>query len=91
MISIEKQNELKNKRLGECKLNKWNKTITIIEYNSVNDIKVKFDDGYVVNCIYQQFEKGNIKHPNEKTIYNIGYIGIGKYSTSINKEKRLDQ
>lgn len=60
----------------------------IIAYRNYDDIDVEFlDDFHYIkkNTIYINFIKGQIKNPYDKTLYNIGYIGVGKYKLSINK------
>lgn len=60
----------------------------IIAYRNSDDIDVEFlDDFHYIkkNTIYINFIKGQIKNPYDKTLYNIGYIGVGKYKPSINK------
>ena len=49
-------------RIGERNINNQNIEMTIIKYNSTNDIDVKFEDGYVIkNVSYSNFKKGNLK------------------------------
>ena len=54
--------------------------------NGVNktDITIEFlDDFHCVkeHCTYNNFKKGQIKNPYDKTHYGIGYLGEGKYVT----------
>lgn len=51
----------------------------IINYNLRSDIRVKFLDeyGYETNTTYNNFTRGTIKNPYDKTIYGIGYLGEG--------------
>ena len=60
----------------------------IIKYDGVNDIIVEFQDEYKtkVHTTYQCFKKGEVKNPFYKSIYNIGYLGKGKYNTKAHKE-----
>lgn len=55
---------------------------TIINYKSVNDFDVEFEDGVVVHCkYYYNFVKGIIKHPHIKgrqCINRLGEKGINK-------------
>lgn len=55
---------------------------TIINYKSVNDFDVEFEDGVVVHCkYYYKFVKGIIKHPHIKgrqCINRLGEKGINK-------------
>lgn len=54
--------------------------IKIIAYRKSIDIDVMFKDGTILkNVEYGNLKKGHIKNPFEPKIYNIGFIGIGKY------------
>lgn len=58
----------------------------IIGYRMNRDIDVEFEDGYIAkNKGYKEFKNGGIKNPYYPEIYNIGYIGAGKYKPSVNK------
>lgn len=71
-------------RLGETRINNYGSLMWIEEYNNSTDIWVRFKDGYLVNCNYQQFVTGSIKNPLDKSCYGVGYIGHGKYKISEN-------
>lgn len=76
---------MKNKeRLGEINKNKFGTEMKIIEYNGCSDIIVEFQDEYKtkVHTSYQCFKNGEVKNPYDKTIYNVGYIGVGNYKVS---------
>ena len=67
---------MKNKmnRVGETKYNKWGSKMTIQQYNSYDDIVVKFEDGFKTNSTYSYFKLGNIKSPYDKTVYDVGIL-----------------
>jgi hypothetical protein len=67
-------------RLGETNYTKYKSKITIIEYVSCDNIKISINDNYIVNTTYQNFKKGNIKYPYDKSVYGIGYLGEGNYN-----------
>lgn len=76
---IEKQ---KITRLGQVKYNKFGTKLQIIEYNSEDNLKVRFDDNdnCVVNSTYREFFKtSRLTSPLDKSICGIGYFGIGTY------------
>lgn len=78
------------KRLGEIKKNNKGTPMKIIKYRSSSDIDVMFLDGYnyvKTHVSYDNFIKGSIQNPYDRTVYNIGYMGIGKYVAKINSEK----
>lgn len=77
------RNEYLN-RLGEINVNKYGSEYKIIEYKNARNILVQFDNGYVKRSTYKEFKNGSIKSPFCKSVYGIGYIGIGDYKVSIN-------
>lgn len=67
-------------RLGENIINKWGDEVTIIKYNSYGDILVEFKKyKEIIKTTYCNFKKGTIKSKFTKSIFNVGYIGVGKY------------
>ena len=55
----------------------------IIRYNSYYDITVQFQDKYKFerDTTYSNFKKGNVRNPYDKTVLDMGYLGVGKYLT----------
>lgn len=76
-------------RTGEIKKNTNGNNMKIIKYNSWDNILVEFENGYTTTCAYKEFKNGYVKNPYEKTIYNLGYIGEGKYKTSLNNKNTI--
>lgn len=73
-----------NKRLGETRLNKQGTMMKIVRYGSHEDIDIEFlDDFHYIkeHQVYSNFKSGGVKNPYDKTICNVGYIGVGKYKT----------
>lgn len=70
-------------RLGETRINNMGSKMWIIEYDNCDNITVEFKDGYTVKTRYQYFTKGSVSNPYDKTVFGIGYLGEGKYKTSI--------
>lgn len=82
MISI-------NNRLGEIKYNSNGTSMKIIAYRKSDDIDVEFlDDFHYIakHQTYSNFKNGLIKSPYDRTLYNIGYIGVGEYNTGTKEE-----
>ena len=74
----------KGERLGEIRRNKdslGGYEMKIIEYKNTNDILVEFQDKYkaMVHTNYQAFKKGSVKNPYHPSVFNIGFLGIGKH------------
>ena len=72
--------------IGETKENNHGTLMKIIEYNNSQDIIIQFQDDYKyqTKTTYQNFKRGDIKNPYNKTIFNIGYLGEGQYKAKIN-------
>lgn len=78
------------KRLGEVKKNKKGTLMKIIKYRSSSDIDVMFLDEYnyvKTHVIYNNFIKGSIMNPYDRTVYDVGYIGLGDHAVKIGTEK----
>lgn len=75
--------ELKN-RVGEIFITNEGYEIEIIDYKGNRDCTVQFKDGTIVEGKeYADLQKGNVKNPNHKSVYGVGYFGIGKHSARI--------
>lgn len=73
--------------LGEVKYNRYGTPMKIIRYGNSSDIDVMFMDehNYIVkHAMYQNFKRGTMKNPYDKSVYGIGYLGVGKYLTKEN-------
>jgi len=53
--------------------------MVIVGYENDKSITVKFDSGEIVKTYYKSFINGNVKSLYDKSIYGVGYIGVGKY------------
>lgn len=68
-------------RVGEVYSLNQGYTAKILEYDSYNTYKILISDGTILeNLQYNQIKKGTVENPNHRTVCDIGYIGIGKYS-----------
>ena len=84
MLSKSELEEQKQERLGEIRKNKdklGGYKMKIIEYNGADNVLIEFQDKYKakIRTQYTAFRMGNIKNPYHPIIYDIGYIGQGKY------------
>lgn len=80
----------KEQRLGETNYNNQGCKMTIIKYINSRNISVQFENGYIVdNKSYSSFKTGSIKNLYYPKIYNVGYIGKGKYNSRENGNKTL--
>ena len=69
-------------RTSEENYNNFGTLMKIVEYNNSNNIIVEFQDEYKIrkSAIYKNFKEGNIKNPYDRTIYNVGFLGEGRYN-----------
>lgn len=71
-------------KLGNTYTTREGYEITIVEYKDRLNCTVEFKNEYrLENTSLQNVKKGLIKNPYHPTIYNIGYLGHGKYKSSI--------
>lgn len=80
------QETIGDNRIGETNKNNFGTKMTIIEYNNSQNVKIEFENGFTTTSRYSLFKNGQIKSPYDKTIYNTGYFGEGKYKSSINNK-----
>ena len=81
----------KENRIGEIKYNNYGQKMTIISYLDSHNVTVKFDNGYIIKCQYGKFKRGSVKSPYDKSVYEVGYIGEGKYKAKDNLGKQTIQ
>jgi hypothetical protein len=68
-------------RVGEKHITNENYTVEIIEYFNYANCKIQFESGNIIeNRSYADIKNGSIKNPYHKSVFNIGFIGTGKYS-----------
>lgn len=77
---------MKKDRIGIKKQNNNGSNMTIIEYNNSQNIIVEFDNHYKTKTNFYDFMRGKVRNVYEKTFYNTGYIGEGKYSLTHNRK-----
>lgn len=74
-------------RTGEIGVNNQGLKMWIINYHRWSNIDVQFENDYIAkNVTYQNFQQGSIKNPYFPNIFEVGYIGEGKYKTKFNDE-----
>ncbi len=78
----------KNKnRNGESLINKFGSKMTISKYIDAKNVIVEFENPkYLIKTTYRNFKTLNIRYPYDKSIYGIGYIGVGDYNASIDRK-----
>jgi hypothetical protein len=74
-------------RIGEIHATNEGYKVEIVEYNNNTNLVVKFPEGNTKRVGYGDLKKGKVKNPLHKSIFNVGYLGEGKYETSLNRIK----
>lgn len=60
----------------------------IIAYRSYTDMDIEFLDEFHYikkHQTYSNFIRGQVKNPYDRTVYGVGFIGVGKHKVAINK------
>lgn len=71
-------------REGEKFITNEGYIIEVIEYFKYENCTIQFEDGTVVkNKRYDHLLDKRIKNPHHKSIFRVGYYGVGKYSQKI--------
>lgn len=79
---------MNNERLGEIRNNTFGTPMKIIEYRCADDIDVEFLDEYHYikeHNTYSNFKSGGIKNPYDRTLFGVGYVGVGEHITGYSK------
>lgn len=69
-------------KLGEIKNNAKGTPMKIVAYRGNDDIDVMFQDKHYYikeHQTYSNFKSGAIKNPYDKTVFGIGYLGVGRH------------
>jgi len=77
--------ELMGNRVGEQKYSNEGCLMKIVEYYNYDDIVVQFQDeyGYFKCTDYGSFKIGEVKNPYHKSMYGVGFMGVGHYRKQI--------
>jgi len=62
--------------------------MVIVDYKNTRNTVIEFQDKYKyrTKITYDRFIKGEISNPYDKTMYGIGYLGVGSYKSSKNHQ-----
>ena len=59
--------------------------IVIVEYKNNRNCTIRFlHNNFTKNTTYQHILSGSIKNPYHKSIFNVGYLGVGRYKSKKN-------
>ena len=61
--------------------------VTIIEYFNNTNCTIQFENGHIVlKSHHNNIKRGNIKNPYHRSVYGVGYFGVGKYKAMENRK-----
>lgn len=70
-------------RVGEVHMTNQGYPAKIIKYFSAINCTIEFDkDQIVENVIYGSLIRGSVDNPYHKSVYGVGYVGVGKYNST---------
>ena len=77
----------RNNRMGESLINKFGSKMTISKYIDAKNIIVEFSNPkFSIKTTYRNFKILNVRYPYDKSVYGVGFIGIGDYDASIDRK-----
>jgi len=79
-----RSDNLVSERVGKVSINNHGSIMKVVEYINSNNIIVKFEKGEPVYTNWYHFTNGTIKHPYDKTVHGVGYLGEGNCSPNEN-------
>lgn len=85
---------MENERLYEIKPNNRGTLMKIVRYRTSMDIDIEFlDDFHYVkkNQTYSNFIRGQIKNPYDRTLFGVGYVGVGEHLTGCKKDGMTEE
>lgn len=72
-------------RIGEKHITNDGYEVEITEYINAHNCSIQFESGLILNgIIYAHLNNGRIKNPLHPLAYDVGYFGVGEYSSKIN-------
>lgn len=81
-----------NEYVGEVKDNNFGTPMKIINARKQSDIDVQFLDKHGIikeHTTYNNFKLGQVKNPYDRTIYGVGYLGLGMYKSKTKSGKHI--
>jgi len=75
---------------GKSIITKQGYLLTITAFRSCLSCDLRFENGYeLFNQNYNHFNRGIIRNPYHRTKFNIGFMGVGEYSSSVGNKQTL--
>lgn len=74
-------------RIGEEYKTNTGYSFKIIKYNGNKDCSIEFFDGIIINNLtFGQIKNGYVKYPNKISNFNVGFVGEGIYTPTLNNK-----
>ena len=89
MTNKEKLDKLRQERVGETRANRRGTTMKLVEYNNSANVIVEFQDkyNYRTRASYRDFTLGKVDNPYDKTLFGVGYRGVGNFGAFSHDKK----
>ena len=78
-----------NSKIGEIHKTNEGYEFEIIEYINSSQVIIKLVSdvhNFVKTTQYATLKNGEIKNPFHKSVYNVGFIGVGNYVAKVNRK-----
>lgn len=76
-------------RTGEIHITNQGYSIKIIDCIDSHHCTIQYDDGTILGVMTHNVLSGGVENPYHKTIYGIGYRGIGKHKANEKSSKKI--
>lgn len=83
---------MKNLNIGDVFPTNEGGSVTVINITGWDNITVKHNDSYAHTAIVRMsnLNYGRIKNPYHPNVFNMGYLGVGNYSPSVNGVRLIE-
>lgn len=72
---------------GKEYTNKFGEVGVIINYVNSHNVQIKSTNGYIKTTELKHLKDGSWKTPYSKSVFGVGYIGVGDYKVTINNDQ----
>lgn len=81
----------KNEAMNRSFITNEGYEVKIIDYKDRHTVTIEIQDEYKYKTVttMQNIRKGQIKNPYKRTVYDVGYYGVGRYKARVNNKKTL--
>lgn len=91
----ERRNKFKEQailRTGQIGFNSLNSLMVVDFYEDSQNVWIRFPkDNYLTRTTWQQFCKGTVKNPYDRSVFNVGCLGEGSYKIKDENDKPTRQ